>query len=80
MKNLMTLLMDSGADTDWTEPNGAIVNKATIRPWGAMSYEQIKSQSEFNYAFCEAEWYIYSYPLYANQSMIDEYKQQWDPS
>ena len=60
----MTLLMDYGADTDWTEPNGTIVNEATIRAWCKMSDEQIEWQSKFDFAFCKAGWYIYEYPLY----------------
>ena len=67
LKDLMTLLIDYGADTDWTEPNGAIVNEATIRAWCALSKEQTESQSKFDYAFCEAGWYIYEYPLYFNE-------------
>ena len=70
----MTLLMDSGADTDWTEPDGSIVNRATISAWCALSYEQLRSQSEFDHAFCEIFWYNYEYPLYASQSEIDKYK------
>ena len=73
---LMSFLMDSGADTDWTEPNGAIVNEAKIRAWCAMSYEQIESQSKFDCAFCETSWYTYRYPLYATQSDIDAYKEK----
>lgn len=67
LKDVMTLLMDYGADTDWTEPNGAIVNEATIRAWCALSYKQIKSQSKLDYAFCTAGWYTYEYPLYFNE-------------
>lgn len=72
----MTQLMDYGADTDWTEPDGAIVDEATIRAWCALSYEQLESQSEFDYAFCETGWYTYKYPLYASQSEIDAYKRE----
>lgn len=67
LKDVMTLLMDYGADTDWVEPNGAIVNEATIRAWCALSDEQIEWQSKFDYAFCTAGWYIYEYPLYFNE-------------
>lgn len=73
-QKVLRLLMDSGADTDWTEPHGAIVNKATIEAWCALSQEQLASQSEFNYAFCEAGWYNYRYPLSASQSDIDMYR------
>lgn len=74
LKDIMILLMDLGADTDWTEPDGTIVNEATIRSWCALSHKQLKSQSEFDYAFCVTGWYIYRYPLYASQSEIKYYK------
>lgn len=64
LQRLMTLLMDSGADTDWTEPDGSIVNRATISAWCAWSEKQLQCQSEFDYAFCEVSWYNYEYPLY----------------
>lgn len=74
LRDLMALLMDYGADTDWTEPNGIIVNEATIRAWCALSDEQIKSQSKFDYAFCKAGWYIYEYPLYCNEIDARRYR------
>ena len=73
-QKVMMLLMRCGANTDWTEPDGTIVDKTTIRAWCAMSQQQIWLQSEFDYAFCEAGWYTYEYPLYASQSEIEIYK------
>ena len=79
-KDLMNFLIDYGADKDWTEPNGAIVNKATIEAWCDFSLEQLGAQSEFDYAFCEAGWYHYRYPLYPSQSDIDAYKWEFGRS
>lgn len=70
----MRLFLDSGTAAGWTEPDGTIVNIATIAVWCALSVEQLWSQSEFNFAFCEVSWYTYKYPLYASQEEVDEYK------
>ena len=80
--------MNAGADTNWTEPDGTVVDKAEIRTWLAGSDGQLYSQEvsqemyskERNYAFCEVDWYDYEYPLYARRDGPDDRKYYRDKS
>ena len=65
---MIKLLVESGAGTDWTEPDGTAINKTEIETWTTMSDSQLRSFREHNrhkYAFCEVNWYDLEYPLYA---------------
>lgn len=69
----MEMLVISGADTEWTEPNGTIINKVEIMSWCSMDGNELKVQSEFPYAFCEAGHHSWKYPLYATQEQVHRY-------
>ena len=71
---MMKVLVENGVDTDWTEPNGTVVSEADILAWCNLSLEQLRSQSEFDYAFCRVSGDTYEYPLYATRSQVEEYK------
>ena len=73
----MRVLVDYGADTDWTEPNGTVVSEADILAWCDLSYEQMKWQSEFDHAFCRVSGDTYEYPLYATQSQVENYVRRY---
>ena len=75
LARFMNVLVENGADTDWTEPNGTIVSKGDILAWCGWSYMQLKLQSEFHYPFCRVSRGTYEYPLYATRSQVEKYKE-----
>ena len=77
LSGLMRALVENGADTDWTEPNGTIVSKADVLAWCDLSSTKIRLQSEFDYAFCRVSGDTYEYPLYATRSQVKRYIDWW---
>ena len=45
-QEVMTLLLDHGADASWIEPNGRSVDRRTIETWCAMSYNELIARWE----------------------------------
>ena len=70
----MNVLVENGADTDWTEPDGFVVSKGSILAWCDRSYDQLRLQSGFDHAFCRLSRNTYEYPLYATRSQVEMYK------
>ena len=75
---MMNVLVENGADTDWTEPNGTMVSKGDILAWCDWSSMQLILQSEFDHAFCRLSRDTYEYPLYATRSQVERYKESED--
>lgn len=49
LSKLGSVLVENGADTDWTEPNGTVVSKDDIVAWCRWPHEQLRFQSEFEF-------------------------------
>ena len=73
LREMMIVLVENGADADWTEPNGTFVSKADVLAWCASSWKQMRLQSEFDYAYCRLSRDTYEYPLYATRSQVAKY-------
>ena len=66
-QEVMTLLLDSGAESSWVEPNGVSIDRSTIEAWCAMSYEEMEERWMINdYPYCISNWYTYEFPLYGS--------------
>ena len=74
LAGVMKGLVENGANTNWTEPNGTNVNKVDVMAWCAVSHPQLTLQSEFDCAFCRLSRDMYEYPLYATRSQVEIYK------
>ena len=76
LAQVMRVLVEKGADTDWTEPNGTVVSTADVFAWCSFgkSTRQSRLQSEFDHAFCRVSRDTYEYPLYATRSQIEAYE------
>ena len=74
LKEMMNVLVQNGADTDWTEPDGTVVSKGSILAWCSCSYKQLRLQSEFDHAFCRVSGDTYEYPLYATPAQVERYR------
>ena len=70
----MDVLVENGADTDWTEPNGTVVSKHDILDWCEMRNKPMSLQSEFDHAFCRLSRDTFEYPLYATRSQVERYR------
>ena len=66
----MDVLILYGADTNWTEPNGAVITKDEILRWTRMSEDQLALQKDFEYPFCRAYVKTFEYPLEADSSKV----------
>ena len=73
LAELMKVLIENGADTNWTEPCGTVVSKSGLLAWCDLSFKQLRSQSEFDHAFCRVSGDTYEYPLYATPAQVDKY-------
>ena len=71
---LMGVLILYGADTNWTEPNGAVITKDEILRWTRMSLDQLALQEDFKYLFCRAFLNTFGYPFEADSSMVSTYR------
>ena len=70
-QSIMQLLLRHGAEASWTEPNGTVVDRATIEAWCALSFTQLETErGESYYPYCISNWYTYEYPLYVSHKPI----------
>ena len=68
-QEIMTLLLDYGANASWVEPNGLSIDRRVIEAWCAMSREELIARWEDDdYPYCISDWDNYEFPLYRRQT------------
>ena len=71
-QEVMTLLLEYGADASWIEPNGLSLDQAIIEAWCAMSKEELIARWEDDdYPYCESDWNTYEFPLYHKRKQLE---------
>ena len=71
-QNIMTLLLDYGADASWVEPNGMSIDRRTIEAWCAMSEEELIARwNDDDYPYCKSTWDTYEFPLYHTRKDLE---------
>ena len=55
-QDVMRLLLDSGADPSWVEPNGISIDRLTIETWCSMPEEKMKARwDNDDYPYCKSD-------------------------
>ena len=80
-QEVMTLLLDYGANASWVEPNGLSIDRRVIEVWCAMSWEELRARWEDDdYPYCISDWDNYEFPLYRRRKQLETHGSNDTPS